>query len=162
MQQGRPWWSASKPQGGLDNKCNKGIVRALWVSRQYSSRYDDYCRKGVNRRNACATNANYIVLPTSAGAKGRKLNAMTATIVTVSIVNASSTSSATTAVAADKRNDKKSTPSARTRASSPDAYTASTPITRMTSAALICTTKRANNNNLQAATVDATSSSRRL
>jgi hypothetical protein len=97
-------------------------------------------------------NANYIVLSTRAGAKGRKLNATMATIITISMANASSTSSATTAVAADKRNKKKSPPSARTRASSPDAYTASKPITSMTSAALIHATKRTNNNNSHAAT----------
>ncbi len=44
-------------------------------------------------------------------------------------------------------------PSARTKASSPDAYMASTPITRMASAALIRAIKHANNNNnSQAAT----------
>jgi hypothetical protein len=46
----------------------------------------------------------------------------------------------------------KSPPSARTRTSSPDAYMVSTPITPTMSAALICTTKRTNNSNLQAAT----------
>jgi hypothetical protein len=80
------------------------------------------------------------------------LDAMTATIITISMVDASSTSSATTMVLADKSGDKKSPLSARTRASSPDAYTASMPITRTTSAMLICATKHANNNNLQAAT----------
>jgi hypothetical protein len=79
-------------------------------------------------------------------------DAMTATIITVSMVDASSTSSTRTVVVADKSGNKKSPLSARTRASSPDAYTASTPITRTMSVMLICATKRANNNNLQAAT----------
>jgi hypothetical protein len=34
------------------------------------------------------TNANCIVLPTSAGVKGRTLNAMTATILTISMADA--------------------------------------------------------------------------
>ncbi len=95
-------------------------------------------------------NANCNVLPTSAGVKGRTLDARTKTIVTISMTNASSTSSATamTAVAATtSATTRRVSPSARTRASSPDAYMASTPITRMTSAALIWTTKHANNNN---------------
>ncbi len=152
MQQGRPWQSASKPQGGLNNKCIKGIVRTSWVSWWYSSRYNDYRHKGVNRRNMCATNANCIVLPTSTGAKGCTLNAMTATIITISMADASSTISATTAVVADKLDNKKSPLRARTRASSPDAYMLSMPITHTTSAVLTCATKRANNNNSQAAT----------
>ncbi len=55
-------------------------------------------------------NANCTVSPNSAGAKGCTLNVTTATIVTVSMADASSTSSATTAVAANKRDNKKSLP----------------------------------------------------
>jgi hypothetical protein len=87
-QQGRTWQSALKPRGGLVDECNKGIVRALWVSWQYSYRGNKYCRKDVNCCNACATNANCNIFPTSAGVKGRTLNAMMATIVTVSMANA--------------------------------------------------------------------------
>ncbi len=36
-QQGRPWQSASKPQDGLADKRDKSVVRASWVSWQYSS-----------------------------------------------------------------------------------------------------------------------------
>ncbi len=87
-------------------------------------------------------------LPTSAGVKGCTLNATTATIVTLIMTNASSTSSATTAVmVTTSSTTRRVSPSARTRASSPDAYTASKLITHMMSAALICTTKCANNNN---------------
>ncbi len=51
---GRPWGqSASMPQGGLTNEHDKSVVRALWVSRRNSSRYDDYRCRGVNRRDAC-------------------------------------------------------------------------------------------------------------
>ncbi len=88
MQQETLWRSVSKPRGGFVDKCNKGIVRALWVSRQYSYRDDEYRRKDVNCRNMCATNANCDILPTSAGVKGHMLDAMTATIVTVSMANA--------------------------------------------------------------------------
>jgi hypothetical protein len=64
------------------------------------------------------------------------------------MTNASSTSSMTMAVVATtSATTRRVSPSARTRASSPDAYMAITPITRTTSAALIRTTKRANNNN---------------
>jgi hypothetical protein len=49
-------------------------------------------------------------LPTNAGAKGCTLNAKTATIVTISMADASSTSSAMTAVTANKGNNKKSLP----------------------------------------------------
>jgi hypothetical protein len=86
-QWGRPWQSASKPQGGLIDKSNKGIVRASWVSQLYSYRDNKYCRKGVNYCKVCATNANCNVLLTSAGVKGPMLNATTATIVTVSMAD---------------------------------------------------------------------------
>ncbi len=53
---GRPWrQSASMPQGGLANEHDKSVVRASWVSRQNSSRDDDYCRRGINRRNDCTS-----------------------------------------------------------------------------------------------------------
>ncbi len=97
MQWGRPWQSASKPQSGLVNEHNKGIMRALWVSQQYSYCNNKYCRKGVNYCKACSTNANCNVLPTSAGVKGRKLNAMTATIVTISMANANNNNNLQTA-----------------------------------------------------------------
>ncbi len=45
MRRGRPWWqSASMPQGVHADKDNKTTN---------SSRGDDYCRRGVNRRDAC-------------------------------------------------------------------------------------------------------------
>ena len=82
------------------------------------------------------------------------LDAKKATIITVSMADANSTSSATMAVVPmTSATTRRVSPSTRTRASSPDAYTASTPITRTTSAALICAIKHTNNNNnLQAAT----------
>jgi hypothetical protein len=56
-------------------------------------------------------------------------------------------SSATKAVAATtSATTRRVSLSMRTRASSPDAYTVSMPITRMTSAMLICANERANNN----------------
>ncbi len=48
----------SKPQGGHANKHNKRVVRALWVSWQYSSCNDDYCHRSTNCHNASATNAS--------------------------------------------------------------------------------------------------------
>jgi hypothetical protein len=109
---------------------------------------------GINRHKACMTNVNCNVLPTSTGVKGPMLNGTMATIVTVSMANARSTSSATMAVVATtSTTTRRVFPSTRTRASSPDAYTASMPITCTTSAMLIRTTKHANNNNnLQTAT----------
>jgi hypothetical protein len=56
---------------------------------------------------------------TSAGAKGRTLNAMMETINTVSRANVSSTSSATTAVAGDKHNNKKSPPESKEKGFKP-------------------------------------------
>ncbi len=55
--QGEPWQLASEPQGGLANKHNKGIVRTLWVSQQYSSCDHNHHQKSVNRRDTGATNA---------------------------------------------------------------------------------------------------------
>jgi hypothetical protein len=148
MQQGRLWQSALKPQGGLVNKRNKGVMRASCASRQYSSCDDKHCRKGVNCRNACATNTNCNVLPTSTEVKGHMLNATTATIVTNSMADESSTSSAMIAVAATtSATTKRVFPSVRTRVSSSATYTASTPITCTTSAALIRATKHTNYNN---------------
>ncbi len=45
MQQGEPWQSASEPQGGLADKHDKGVMRTLWVSQQYSSHDDNHCHK---------------------------------------------------------------------------------------------------------------------
>jgi hypothetical protein len=60
-----------------------------------------------------------------------------ATIITFSMANASSTSSVTIAVAAmTSATTRRVFPSTKTRASSPDAYMASTSITRTMSAAL--------------------------
>jgi hypothetical protein len=71
-----------------------------------------------------------------------------ATTVTVSMTDACSTSSGMMAVAAaTSATTRRVSPSTRTRASSPGAYTASMPITCTTSATLIRTTKCANNNN---------------
>jgi hypothetical protein len=87
-------------------------------------------------------------LLTSAGVKGHTFNATTATIVTVSMADASSKSSATLAVAATtSATTRMISPSARTRASSPDAYTTSMPITHTMSATLVHATKCTNNNN---------------
>jgi hypothetical protein len=84
------------------------------------------------------------VLPTSAEATGCTLNAMTATIVTVSMANASGTSSATTAVAAmTSATTRRVASSARTKASKSVAYMASMAITCTTIAALIRATKHA-------------------
>ncbi len=69
-------------------KMQQGHVRALWVSQQYSYRNNKYRCKDVNHRNACATNANCHVLPTSAGVKGCTLDAKTATILTISMADA--------------------------------------------------------------------------
>jgi hypothetical protein len=93
-------------------------------------------------------------LPNSTGVKGHTLNATAATIVTIIMASASSTSSVTMAVTVTtSATRRRVSPSMRTRASSPDAYMVSTPITYTTSAMLICATKRANNNNnLQTAT----------
>ncbi len=55
--QGRPWQSASKPQGGLANERDKIVVRALWVSQQYSSCDNNYCHRSINCRNASTTDA---------------------------------------------------------------------------------------------------------
>jgi hypothetical protein len=56
------------------------------------------------------TNANCIVLLTSAGAKGPTLDATMTTIITIRMANKSSTSSTTTAIAMNKRNKKRSLP----------------------------------------------------
>jgi hypothetical protein len=48
---------------------------------------DEYRRKDVNHHNACVTNANCNVLQTSTGVKGHTLDAMTATIITVSMAD---------------------------------------------------------------------------
>ncbi len=86
-QQWRPWQSASKLQGCLANKQDKSIVRALWVSRWYSSHKDNYCCKGINHHNGCGMDVNSNVLPISAGATGRTLDKMMATIIIVSMAN---------------------------------------------------------------------------
>jgi hypothetical protein len=131
-QQGRPWGSALKPQGSLANKCNKGVVRASWVLRWYSYCNGNYHCRDINCHNACAINTKCNVLPTSGGATGCTLDATT-TIAVVIMVDTSSASSVTRAVAAtNKRDNKKSPPSVRTRAISPATYTTSTPITRCT------------------------------
>ncbi len=47
-QRGKPWQhSALMPQGGLADERDKSVMRALWVSRQNSSRDGDYCCSGV-------------------------------------------------------------------------------------------------------------------
>ncbi len=48
--------AVAKPQGGLANKCNKGIMRTSWISRQYSSRDDNHCQRSIYHCNASATN----------------------------------------------------------------------------------------------------------
>jgi hypothetical protein len=71
----------------------------------------DYCCRDVNCHNACTTNANCNILPTSAGATGHTLNPTMAIIITISMANASSKSSATTVVkATTSTTTKKSTP----------------------------------------------------
>ncbi len=45
---GEPWWWASEPQGGIANERDKGVVRTLWVSQQYSSRNDNHCQRSIN------------------------------------------------------------------------------------------------------------------
>jgi hypothetical protein len=101
----------------------------------------------------CTTNANCNISPTSSGVKGCTLNATTATIVTVSMANKNNTSSVTMAVeGTTSMTTRRVSPSARTRASSPDAYMVSTPIAHTTSVTLIHATKcRNNNNNLKTA-----------
>ncbi len=47
--------AVAKPQGGLADKRDKGIVRTSWVSWQYSSRNDNHHQRSVNRCNASAT-----------------------------------------------------------------------------------------------------------
>ncbi len=132
-------WAHRQTQQG----CSEGV----WVSQQYSSHNNKYCCKGVNYCKACATNANCNIPLTSTGVKGRTLDTTTATIVNLSMANASSTSTATMAVAATTSvTTRRVSPSMKTRASSPDAYMASTPITCTTSAVLIRTTKHANYN----------------
>ena len=93
-------------------------------------------------------------MPTSTGVKGHTLDATTATIITISMANVSNTSSVTTAVMARTRaTTRRVSPSVRIRASSPDAYMVSMPITPTMCAMLIHATKHANNNNnLQTAT----------
>ncbi len=143
MQWGRPWWSASKPQGSLADKCNKGIVRASLVSQWYSYCNDNYHCKGVNCCKVCSTNTDCNVFLTSAGVKGRLLDAKKATIITVSMADANSTSSATMAVVPmTSATTRRVSPSTRTRASSPNSYRVSTTITCTTSAC------RAHGNNL--------------
>ncbi len=58
--QGEPWRWASEPQGGLADEHDKGVVRTLWVSRQYSSRNDNHRQRSVNRRDGSAMNATTI------------------------------------------------------------------------------------------------------
>ncbi len=55
---GELWQLASKPQGGLADKRDKGVVRTLWVSWWYSSRDNNLCQRSINNRNASTTNAN--------------------------------------------------------------------------------------------------------
>ncbi len=124
----------NKPQShkaALLTNVTKSVRRALWVLQKYSSCNNNYCHRSINICNVCATNANCNILPTSAGATGCMLNATTATIVTISMANASSTSSTTMAVVATtSTTTRRDPPHARTRASSPATYTASTPIAR--------------------------------
>ncbi len=49
--------SALKLQGSLADKHNKSVVRASWVTRQNSSRNEDYRCRCVNRRKTSAANA---------------------------------------------------------------------------------------------------------
>ncbi len=94
-------------------------------------------------------NANCNLSPTSTGVRGRTLDATTATILTVSMTDASNTSSTTMAVAATTSAlARRVSPSARTRASSPNAYRVSTPIPYTMSAVLIHAAKSTNNNNM--------------
>jgi hypothetical protein len=104
-QRGRPWQSALKPQGGLVDKHNKGIMRALWVSQWYSYRDKDNCCKGVNHRKVWVTNANCNILPSSAGVKVRALNTTTATIVTVSMADANNNNNLQTATKQQQNNE---------------------------------------------------------
>ncbi len=56
-QWGRPWQSASKPQGGLADKCNKCVMRLSWLSWQYSSCDNNYCHRSINCCNASTIDA---------------------------------------------------------------------------------------------------------
>ena len=55
-QQGKPWrHSAPMPQGGLADKRNKCVVRALLVSEQNSFHDNNYYCRGVKCRDTCAS-----------------------------------------------------------------------------------------------------------
>jgi hypothetical protein len=84
-------------------------VRALRVSRRYSYRDNEYRRKSVNQRKACGTNANCNISPTSAGVKGRTLNATTATIVTVSMADANNYNNSQTATKQQQKQSRRDT-----------------------------------------------------
>jgi hypothetical protein len=46
----------AKPQGGLADKHDKGVVRTLCVSRRYSSHDNNHHQRSINCRNASAKN----------------------------------------------------------------------------------------------------------
>ncbi len=55
-QRGRPRRQfASMPQGGLADEHDMSAMMAAWVSRQNSSRADNYRCRGVNCRDACTS-----------------------------------------------------------------------------------------------------------
>ncbi len=100
----------------------------------------------------CITNwmsnmhASCTISPASIGAMGHMVDAMTATIIIIIMAGVSSTSFTTTAVTTTtSETTRRLPPSARTRTLSPDAYMASTPITRMTSSVPTRATKRTPN-----------------
>jgi hypothetical protein len=57
-QQGEPWQWASEPQGRFADERDKGVMRTLWVSQQYSSRDNNHLQRSVNCCNGSRTNAN--------------------------------------------------------------------------------------------------------
>jgi hypothetical protein len=119
------------------------LARSMTACRSISSR--KFARKQSKRCTAnwkSNTRASCAILPTSAGAKGSMHDTTMATILTVFLANASSTCSVMMAVATMTRATTRGVPpSARTRTSSPVAYTASVPITRTTITMLTCVTK---------------------
>jgi hypothetical protein len=133
------------------------VIRALWGRCEYHNNTHPTSTIIAARVSIAAMRVQWtqtaMFLPTSAGVKGCTLNATMATIVTVSMAGASSTSSTMVGVAAmTSTTTRRVSPSARTRASSPDAYRVSMPITCTASAMLIRATKHTNNNNLQPTT----------
>jgi hypothetical protein len=48
--------AVAKPQGGLADKRDKGVVRMLCVSLRYSSHDDNHHQRSIKRRNASAKN----------------------------------------------------------------------------------------------------------